>query len=441
MITSGRSPGAMKTVSSATWSSMFGTDIAATLIVPIGRVRSSGLPATISAPRAVRSWSSDGWRRAGSSTIDHTGSSSSRRARASASGSIVSGPTRLTMIAVIASSPNELRPMPMRSMIPAALQRWPLTTATIGRPRCRAMRALTSSSIGDDAPVKSVPSTTTKSLAASICLNRSTMRPMRARSEAPASERSAALNAWPMRSSGISYRDRMSSRSLSGTCWTIGRKKPTLETRRDSSSTRPSATIDLPLAGPMAVRYTAAAIESSVPVGCSGEHGCNNLRDDVVGCTGMNHAVAGLFQAASTQPSSMTPDTNPARQSRSTAPDRVVVDGLVVDTFIGVFDVEREARQRVRFDVEIDTVDGYADIVRDTGAYVSYAEVVEFVEERAATDEHVVLVETWAEDVASFVLADELADTVRVSVRKLDIFDGADGVGITIERRRERAGA
>jgi len=137
----------------------------------------------------------------------------------------------------------------------------------------------------------------------------------------------------------------------------------------------------------------------------------------------------------------MTPDTNPARQSRSTAPDRVVVDGLVVDTFIGVFDVEREARQRVRFDVEIDTVDGYADIVRDTGAYVSYAEVVEFVEERAATDEHVVLVETWAEDVASFVLADELADTVRVSVRKLDIFDGADGVGITIERRRERAGA
>lgn len=116
--------------------------------------------------------------------------------------------------------------------------------------------------------------------------------------------------------------------------------------------------------------------------------------------------------------------------------DLICVDGLVVDTFIGVFDFERHARQRVRFDVEIRTVAGYSRIVRSTGEYVSYADIVDYVERRAAGDEHVELVETWAEDVAAFALTNRLAESVRVSVRKVDIFDAADGVGITIERRQ-----
>ena len=116
-------------------------------------------------------------------------------------------------------------------------------------------------------------------------------------------------------------------------------------------------------------------------------------------------------------------------------PDRVLVVGLFVDTFIGIHDFERLERQRVRFDVEVDTIDGYADVVRETGTYVSYADIVEYIERRAATGEHVELVETWADDVAEFVLRNDLARAVRVTVQKVDIFDAADGVGISIERR------
>jgi len=128
-----------------------------------------------------------------------------------------------------------------------------------------------------------------------------------------------------------------------------------------------------------------------------------------------------------------TPST---RRARPDTPDRIIVNGLVVDAYIGVHDFEREQRQRVRFDVEIDTVAGYAERVRATGDYVSYADVVEFIETQAAGDDHVALVETWAETVAEFALGNELAQAVRVTVQKLDIFDAADGVGISIERRR-----
>lgn len=132
----------------------------------------------------------------------------------------------------------------------------------------------------------------------------------------------------------------------------------------------------------------------------------------------------------------MPSDLHPPVQMSALAPDRIVVSGLVVHAFIGVHDFERLERQRMRFDVEVDTVDGYADIVRTSGTYVSYADIVEYIEARAADDDHVELVETWADDVAAFVLRNALAEVVRVSVRKIDIFDAADGVGIAIERHR-----
>ncbi|HUS43885.1 MAG TPA: dihydroneopterin aldolase [Ilumatobacteraceae bacterium] len=135
-----------------------------------------------------------------------------------------------------------------------------------------------------------------------------------------------------------------------------------------------------------------------------------------------------------------TPDPtsapNDARRARSADPDRIIVNGLVVDASIGVHDFEREAPQRVRFDIAIETVDDYADQVQTTGSYVSYADIVEFVLTRAASGEHIELVETWAEDIAVFALRNELAHAVHVTVQKLDIFDTAEGVGIAIERRR-----
>ena len=116
--------------------------------------------------------------------------------------------------------------------------------------------------------------------------------------------------------------------------------------------------------------------------------------------------------------------------------DRIIVRDLRVDGYIGVHDYEKERRQGLRFDVEIETVPQYADIVRSTGRYVSYSDVVRYIRERAGSDEHVELVETWAEDIAQFVLRNELVAAVEVSVQKTEIYAEAAGVGVIIERRR-----
>ncbi|MGI9524000.1 MAG: dihydroneopterin aldolase [Hyphomicrobiaceae bacterium] len=119
--------------------------------------------------------------------------------------------------------------------------------------------------------------------------------------------------------------------------------------------------------------------------------------------------------------------------------DAVVIRGLQVAAFIGVHDFERTQRQGMRFDIEIETVPAYTEIVRQTGKYVSYADAVEYIQTRAASDEHIDLVETWAEDVATFILQNELASAVRVSVQKTEVFDAVEGVGVVIYRRSSKS--
>lgn len=116
--------------------------------------------------------------------------------------------------------------------------------------------------------------------------------------------------------------------------------------------------------------------------------------------------------------------------------DVILIDGLSLPVEIGVLDSEKGRRQTVRFDVEIRTVPGYRQIVCETGAYVSYADTVAFIREKAATGGHIELVEEWAEAVAAFALTNPLADRVTVRVTKPDIFEEAEGVGIRITRKR-----
>lgn len=118
------------------------------------------------------------------------------------------------------------------------------------------------------------------------------------------------------------------------------------------------------------------------------------------------------------------------------APDVIVIDNLRVQTHIGVHDFERQRPQTVRFDVEIETVPGYLAHVKETDDYVSYADVVAYIQTKAESGSHVRLVEEWAASVADFVLENRLVARVSVSVLKTEIFERAQGVGIRIVRCR-----
>lgn len=112
--------------------------------------------------------------------------------------------------------------------------------------------------------------------------------------------------------------------------------------------------------------------------------------------------------------------------------DRVFVRDFVIETQIGAYAHERNARQRVRFDVEAQVRRRPRDD-DDFQNLFSYDVITDAIR-RFAGEGHVMLVETLAERIAETTLRDRRVLRVRVRVEKLDVIDGAVGVEIVRER-------
>jgi (5-formylfuran-3-yl)methyl phosphate synthase len=112
--------------------------------------------------------------------------------------------------------------------------------------------------------------------------------------------------------------------------------------------------------------------------------------------------------------------------------DRVFVHDFAVSASIGAYGYERNTPQRVAFDVEavVRRAVSHSDDMRDIFSYDVILDSIRL----AVGHGHVQFVETLAEEVAASVLRHSRVRSIRVSVRKIDVIDGA--VGIEIHRER-----
>jgi dihydroneopterin aldolase len=123
----------------------------------------------------------------------------------------------------------------------------------------------------------------------------------------------------------------------------------------------------------------------------------------------------------------------------ATSTYRIVVRDLVLMCSVGIYDAERASCQRVRFNVEVDIADPGSFPEGDVASILNYESVLGGIKAIIA-EGHVDLVETLAERVAAMCLGDPRAMRATVGVDKLDICPEANGVGVSIVRRREPAG-
>lgn len=116
--------------------------------------------------------------------------------------------------------------------------------------------------------------------------------------------------------------------------------------------------------------------------------------------------------------------------------DKVIIRNLQCAVLIGVYDFERDEKQRVIFDIDcfVDNQPaGLSDNVEDT---VDYAAVVALVEQICATTQYFLL-EALAEHVAREVLAQfSKVDGLQITLYKPDIMPNDVNVAIQIERHR-----
>ena len=116
--------------------------------------------------------------------------------------------------------------------------------------------------------------------------------------------------------------------------------------------------------------------------------------------------------------------------------DKIFLTSLSTEAVIGIFDWEREVRQRIEIDLEMSfdiAVAAQSDSIDDTLNYKSVAKrVLAFVE-----GSRFQLVETLADRVAGLVLAEFPVAMVRVTVHKPGAIRHSRDVGVMIERSRD----
>ena len=119
----------------------------------------------------------------------------------------------------------------------------------------------------------------------------------------------------------------------------------------------------------------------------------------------------------------------PAQQSIR----RVFVKDLVLAALIGIHRHEKDGRQRVRINLEMEVVEGEQPVQDRLADVVCYEDVVTAIRGIVAAG-HINLVESLAELVADQCLNDRRVRKVQVRVEKLDVFADASSVGVEIER-------
>lgn len=122
--------------------------------------------------------------------------------------------------------------------------------------------------------------------------------------------------------------------------------------------------------------------------------------------------------------------------------DHVFIEGLEIDTLIGIYDWERRIRQPLVFDIEMAFDNRVPAATDDIALTLNYKEVskrlIEFVSQSSFG-----LVETLAEHCAQIILEEFDVSHVRLKLSKPGAVRGARSVGVIIERARsgeEKAG-
>ena len=114
---------------------------------------------------------------------------------------------------------------------------------------------------------------------------------------------------------------------------------------------------------------------------------------------------------------------------------KIMINDLVRQAYIGVYDFEHGKTQPIKINMEI-AIDPIADWEADQHENtVCYAAIVEKIDNLIA-EGHIQLVETFAEKIAALCLQNSKVQSVKIKLEKTEIVENCGGVGVEIFRTR-----
>ena len=114
---------------------------------------------------------------------------------------------------------------------------------------------------------------------------------------------------------------------------------------------------------------------------------------------------------------------------------KVVIKNLILNIFIGIHDFEKKKKQKVRFNIEVETNPNTKPSNKDFSTIVDYETLVNKIKALVKKQHHELL-EELAENIFRIIFQNKLVKKANVKLEKLHIIKESESVGVDITKYR-----
>ena len=114
---------------------------------------------------------------------------------------------------------------------------------------------------------------------------------------------------------------------------------------------------------------------------------------------------------------------------------KILVRDLVLKISVGIHDFEKKKKQRVKFNLDINTDPGLVPDDNNLNSIINYEDVIKNIK-KITNKKHYLLLETLAEKIFLKLFENIRVKKVKLRIEKLDVFQNTSSVGIEIEKSK-----
>ena len=114
---------------------------------------------------------------------------------------------------------------------------------------------------------------------------------------------------------------------------------------------------------------------------------------------------------------------------------KVIIRNLILNIFIGIHDFEKKKKQKVRFNIEVETNPNTKPSNKDFSTILDYETLVNKIKELVKKQHHELL-EELAENIFRIIFQNKLVKKANIKLEKLHILKESESVGVDITKNR-----
>ena len=114
---------------------------------------------------------------------------------------------------------------------------------------------------------------------------------------------------------------------------------------------------------------------------------------------------------------------------------KILIRDLVLKISVGIHDFEKKKKQRVKFNLDINTDPSLVPDDNNLNSIINYEDVIKNIK-KITNKKHYLLLETLAEKIFLKLFENIRVKKVKLRIEKLDVFKNTSSVGIEIEKSK-----